>query len=65
MNMRRPYTVCLLIWVAKLEMSRVLQSNKNKTWRGRCYHLSVSMEVLFRGAFEWKEMIGPSGKLLC
>ena len=26
--MRRPYTVCLLIWVAKLEMSRVLQSNK-------------------------------------
>ena len=29
------YTVCLLIWVAKLETSQVLQSNKNKTYRGR------------------------------
>jgi len=25
-----PYAVCLLIWVAKLETSHVLQSNKTK-----------------------------------
>ena len=37
-----PYTICLLIWVAKLETSHVLQSNKNKTYRGR---LSVSIEI--------------------
>ena len=29
-----PYTVCLLIWVAKLEMSHVLQSNKTKVIEG-------------------------------
>ena len=38
-----PYNVCLLIWVAKLETSHVLQSNKNKTYRGHCAHLSVSI----------------------
>ena len=30
-NVWHPYTVCLLIRVAKLEKSRVLQSNKSKT----------------------------------
>ena len=29
-----PYTVCLLIWVAKLESLHVLQSNKNNNYRG-------------------------------
>ena len=38
-----PYTVCLLSWVAKLETSHVLQSNKNKTYRGRWERLSVSI----------------------
>ena len=36
-----PYTVCLLIWVAKPETSHVLQGNKNKTYRGHCDRLSV------------------------
>ena len=34
------YTICLLIWVTKLERSHELQSNKNKTYRGR---ISVSL----------------------
>ena len=38
-----PYTICLLTWVAKLETSHVLQSNKNKTYRGRGDRLSVSI----------------------
>ena len=35
--------ICLLIWVAKLGTSHVLQSNKNKTYRGRWDRLSVSI----------------------
>ena len=35
----------LLIWVAKLETSQLLQSNKNKTYRGRFDHLSVSIVI--------------------
>ena len=38
-----PYTVCLLMQVAKLEMSHVLQGNKTKTYRCRCDRLSVSI----------------------
>ena len=38
-----PNTICLLIWVAKLETSHVLQSNKNKTYRGRSDRVSVSI----------------------
>ena len=38
-----PYNVYLLIWVAKLETSHVLQSNKNKSYRGRSDRLSVSI----------------------
>ena len=41
-----PYNVYLLIWVAKLEMSHVLQSNKNKSYRGRSDRFSVSNELL-------------------
>ena len=37
-NVGAPYTVCLLIWVAKLETSHVLLSKK-KTYRGHCKHL--------------------------
>ena len=33
----------LLIWVAKLETSQVLQSNKNKNYRGHSDSLSVSI----------------------
>ena len=40
-----PYNVCLLIWVAKLETSHVLQSNKNKSYRGRSDRLSVSIQM--------------------
>ena len=40
-----PYNICLLIWVAKLETSHVLQSNKNKSYRGRSDRLSVSIAV--------------------
>ena len=36
-----PFNICLLIWVAKLEMSHVLQSNKIKSYRGRSDRLSV------------------------
>ena len=37
-----PYTVCLLIAVAKPETSHVLQSNKNKTYQ--CpFHLLVTL----------------------
>ena len=38
-----PYSVCLLIRVAKLETSYVLQGNKTKTYRGRCDCLTVSI----------------------
>ena len=38
-----PYNICLLTWVANLETSHVLQGNKNKTYRGRCDRLSVSI----------------------
>ena len=38
-----PYNICLLIWVAKLETSHVLQSNKNKSYRGHSDRLSVSI----------------------
>ena len=38
-----PYNLCLLIWVAKLETSHVLQSNKNKIYRGGSDCLSVSI----------------------
>ena len=38
-----PYYIYLLIWVAKLERSHVLQSNKNKSYRGRSDRLSVSI----------------------
>ena len=34
--------VYLLIWVAKLETSHVLQSNKNKSYRANSDRLSVS-----------------------
>ena len=40
---RAPYTVCLLIWVAKLETSHVLQSNKNITYRGCFERFLLSM----------------------
>ena len=64
------YTKCLLIWVAKLETSHVLQGNKNKTYRGRYDRLSVSIlsfpfhtrpsyknhTPLQHGALQWKEM---------
>ena len=39
-----PYTVCLLFWIAKLETSHVLQSNKNQ-WYGVDTRLSVSILV--------------------
>ena len=42
-----PYNICVLIWVAKLETSHVLQGNKNKTYRGCCDRLSVSIEDSF------------------
>ena len=48
-----PYNICLLIWVAKLETSHVLQSNKNKSYRGRSDRLSVSI-ILCKGC--WKEI---------
>ena len=38
-----PYTTCLLVLLAKLATSHVLQSNKNKTYRGRGKHLLVSI----------------------
>ena len=41
-----PYNICVLIWVAKLETSIVLQGNKNKTYRGRWDRLSVSILAL-------------------
>ena len=50
-----PYNVCLLIWVAKLETSHVLQSNKNKIYRGRSDRLSVSIDV------DWTDTAGSSG----
>ena len=40
-----PYTICLLVLLAKLATSHVLQGNKNKTYRGRCKRLSVSIEI--------------------
>ena len=43
-----PYNVCLLIWVAKLETSHVLQSNKDKSYRGRSDRLSVSIDNLLK-----------------
>ena len=39
----RLINVYVLIWVAKLETSHVLQGNKNKTYRGRWDRLSVSI----------------------
>ena len=39
-----PYTVYLLIWVAKHATSHMLQSIKNNNYRGRSDHLSVSIE---------------------
>ena len=42
---------CLLIWVAKIETSHVLQSNKNKTYRGHCDRLSVSIVKIYRYLF--------------
>ena len=41
-----PYPVCLLFWVAKLETSHVLQSNKNKWYRGRHTFISVQYDRL-------------------
>ena len=38
-----PYTTCLLVLLAKLATSHVLQSNKNKTFRGRGKRLTVSI----------------------
>ena len=38
-----PYNICLLICLAKLETSHVLQSNKSKSYRGRSDRLSVSI----------------------
>ena len=47
-----PYTVCLLFWVAKLETSHVLQSNKNKWYRGRHTFIIVhSKQTLAKGFF--------------
>ena len=40
-----PFNICLLIWVAKLEMSHVLQSNKIKSYRGRSDRFSVSIGI--------------------
>ena len=37
-----PYTICLVIWVAKLDLSHLLQSNKNQTYRGRWERFLVS-----------------------
>ena len=63
-----PYSVCLLIWVAKLEMSHVLQSNKNKTFRGCCDRLSPGVHcqstlLTFPNNFRYQEVGGvPTGK---
>ena len=58
-----PYNVCLLIWVAKLETSHVLQSNKNKSYRGRSDRLSVSIvNKHSQFAPNWK--IGQSDEFL-
>ena len=43
-----PYTVCLLIWVEKLETSHVLHRNKNKTYSGCWDHLSVSIGQCYK-----------------
>ena len=46
-----PIPFVLLICVAKLETSHVLHSNKNKTYRGCCIPLSVSIAITY--------LIGP------
>ena len=60
MSMGDPYTVCFLNWAAKYATSHVLQSNKNKIYRGRCDCLSVSIgkgedcaSVLHVGTRRW------------
>ena len=43
-----PTLFVLLIWFAKPETSHALQSNKNKTYWGRCNRLSMSID-----RYEW------------
>ena len=41
-----PYTVYLLIWVAKHATSHMLQSNKNNNYRWHCNRLIISCAFL-------------------
>ena len=37
----RPYSMCSLLWMIKLEPSHILQDKENKQNRGRCHRLSA------------------------